>query len=50
MTQAQRVLEEVDGIRALAQQGRDQLAGVPRVGAIYTIGPDLFPHLIPVLH
>lgn len=48
--QAQRVLEEVEGIKQLAAGGRDQLAGPLRVGAIYTIGPYLFPQLIPVLH
>ncbi len=48
--QAQRVLEEVDTIKLLATGGRDQLAGPLRVGAIYTIGPYLFPHLIPALH
>jgi len=48
--QAQRVIEEVDRIKLLATGGRDQLAGPLRVGAIYTIGPYLFPHLIPALH
>ncbi len=48
--QAQRVIEEVDTIKLLATGGRDQLAGPLRVGAIYTIGPYLFPHLIPALH
>ena len=48
--QAQRVLEEVDGIKQLAAGGRDQLTGPLRVGAIYTIGPYLFPQLIPALH
>lgn len=48
--QAQRVLEEVAVIRELADEGRDQLNGPLRVGAIYTVGPYLFPHLIPVLH
>ncbi len=48
--QAQRVLEEVETIKLLATGGRDQLAGPLRVGAIYTIGPYLFPHLIPALH
>lgn len=48
--QAQRVIEEVETIKLLATGGRDQLAGPLRVGAIYTIGPYLFPHLIPALH
>lgn len=48
--QAQRVLEEAERIRQLAHDGRDQLQGPLRVGAIYTVGPYLFPHLIPALH
>ena len=45
--QAQRVLEEVDGVRRLARQGKDPLSGTLRLGAIYTIGPYLLPRLIP---
>ncbi|MFZ5622313.1 MAG: LysR substrate-binding domain-containing protein [Pseudomonadota bacterium] len=48
--QAERVLEEAAAIRELAEEGRDQLNGPLRVGAIYTVGPYLFPHLIPALH
>lgn len=48
--QAQRALEEVAQIKAIAQQGQDQLAGPIRLGAIYTIGPYLLPELIPALH
>lgn len=48
--QAQRVLEEAAIIKQLADDGRDQLNGPLRLGAIYTIGPYLFPHLIPSLH
>lgn len=48
--QAQRVLEETAVIKELAEDGRDQLNGPLRLGAIYTIGPYLFPHLIPTLH
>lgn len=48
--QAQRVLEEAAAIKELAKDGRDQLSGPLRLGAIYTIGPYLFPHLIPELH
>jgi len=50
VTQAQRVLEEVETIRLLARGEQDQLTGSLRVGAIYTIGPYLFPHLVPALH
>jgi LysR family transcriptional regulator, hydrogen peroxide-inducible genes activator len=47
--QAQRVLEQSSLIKELATAGRDQLASPLRVGAIYTIGPYLFPHLVPAL-
>jgi len=49
ISQAQRVLEEASGIRRVAEQGKDQLAGPLRLGAIYTIGPYLLPYLIPQL-
>jgi len=45
--QAQRVLVEAAQIKEIAQAGKDPLGGALRVGAIYTIGPYLFPHLIP---
>lgn len=48
--QALRVLEETEVIRQLAVAGKDQLAGSLRLGAIHTIGPYLFPDLIPNLH
>jgi len=47
--QAQRVLEEAGVIRELASRSKDQLADPLRIGAIYTVGPYLFPHLVPVL-
>lgn len=47
--QAQRVLEQSSVIKELATAGRDQLASPLRLGAIYTIGPYLFPHLVPAL-
>ena len=48
--QAQRVLEEAALVKQLASQGQDELAGMLRLGIIYTIGPYLLPHLIPRLH
>ncbi len=48
--QAQRVLEEAERIKQIARHGSDPLRGPLRVGAIFTIGPYLFPHLIPELH
>lgn len=47
--QAQRVLEQASVIREMASEGKDQLTSPLRIGAIYTIGPYLFPHLIPEL-
>ena len=48
--QAQRVIEEASTIKHIAAQGKDELAGSLRFGAIYTIGPYLMPQLIPLLH
>lgn len=47
--QAQRVLEEVDRLRQIATQGRDQLSTPLRVGVIHSLGPYLLPELIPEL-
>lgn len=47
--QAQLTLESADSIKQLAQHGKNQLAGPLRIGAIYTIGPYLYPELIPLL-
>jgi len=48
--QAQRVLEEIDVIKQMAESEKGPLVGALRVGAIHTIGPYLFPGLIPALH
>jgi LysR family hydrogen peroxide-inducible transcriptional activator len=48
--QAQQALESADAVKSVAQMGKDQLAGPLKIGAIYTVGPYLFPELIPVLH
>lgn len=48
--QAQRVLEEAERILHLVARGKDQLAGVFRLGVIATVGPYLLPDLIPALH
>lgn len=47
VAQARKVLMEAEGVKALAQASRDPLAGVLRLGAIFTIGPYLLPHLVP---
>ncbi len=45
--QAQVVLENVTTLKSIADGGKDQLTGPLKIGAIFTIGPYLFPHLIP---
>lgn len=47
--QAQLVLEQTSAIKDLATAGKDQLRSPLQVGAIFTIGPYLFPHFIPEL-
>lgn len=49
VAQAQRALEETARINEIAKQGKDQLTGTIKIGAIYTVGPYLLPELIPVL-
>jgi len=48
--QARRVLDELEGVKRIAQQAQDPLAGPLKIGAIYTIGPYLFSRLVPLLH
>jgi LysR family hydrogen peroxide-inducible transcriptional activator len=47
--QAQQALEAAEKVKQVAQQGKNQLSGPLRIGAIYTIGPYLYPELIPLL-
>lgn len=47
--QAQRVLEEVQQIKQLAENGKDPLSGPLRLGVIYTIAPYLLPSLVPAM-
>lgn len=49
IAQAERILQETETLTAIAERGRDELKGPLRLGAIYTVGPYLLPHLIPVL-
>ncbi|MDD9821684.1 MAG: hydrogen peroxide-inducible genes activator [Gammaproteobacteria bacterium] len=49
VAQAQLVLEAAREVRRIAQGNADPLLEPLRVGVIYTIGPYLLPHLIPVL-
>lgn len=47
--QAERVLEEAEALKQIARYAGDPLSGALRVGSIYTIGPYLFPDLIPLM-
>jgi len=47
---ATRVLSQIREIKETAEANAHQLSSPLRIGAIYTIGPYLFPHLIPLLH
>jgi LysR family hydrogen peroxide-inducible transcriptional activator len=49
IAQSQRVLEEAGAIKDIALSGKDQLNSPLHVGAIFTIGPYLFPQFIPHL-
>jgi LysR family hydrogen peroxide-inducible transcriptional activator len=44
--QARTVLRETQNLRKLAELGKDPLGSMLSVGAIYTVGPYLFPQLI----
>lgn len=47
--QGQRVIEQAAAIRDIASSGKNQLTSPFHIGAIFTVGPYLFPHLIPKL-
>lgn len=49
VAQAQNVLEQASMIKDIATSGKDQLGSALKVGAIFTIGPYLFPQFIPQL-
>ena len=49
VAQARIVLQETSNLLSLAEQGKDPLGTVLSVGAIYTVGPYLFPRLVPRL-
>ncbi len=48
--QAQTVLDQASLIRELADQGKDPLGSRLSIGAIFTVGPYLFPCFVPELH
>jgi LysR family hydrogen peroxide-inducible transcriptional activator len=47
--QAKLILDQVNVFRDMALTGKQQLSTPLKIGAIYTIGPYLFPHLLPEL-
>ncbi|MEP5567335.1 MAG: hydrogen peroxide-inducible genes activator [Halioglobus sp.] len=47
VTQARTVLQEASNLVSLAEQGKDPLGSMLSIGAIYTVGPYLFPRLVP---
>lgn len=49
IAQARRVLDEAQRVKDLAREGRDELSGSLRLGAIYTVGPYLLPRMLPAL-
>ncbi len=49
ISQAQLVLESAAKVKQIAEQGGDHLVEPLRIGVIFTIGPYLLPHLIPIL-
>ncbi|MGH8541292.1 MAG: hydrogen peroxide-inducible genes activator [Stenotrophobium sp.] len=49
IVQAKRVLAETRLVEDLAREGRDELIGPLRLGAIYTVGPYLLPSLVPLM-
>ena len=46
VAQASTVLQEAKNLQHLADQGKDPLGSMLSVGAIYTVGPYLFPRLV----
>jgi len=50
VAKAQKVLEQAQGLRELAQAGKDPLGAPLSLGAIHTVGPYLFPQLVQALH
>ena len=49
VSQAQQVLEAADRVKQIAKSGSSHLEEPLRIGVIFTIGPYLLPHLIPIL-
>ena len=47
---ARKVMRDIEEIRAIAERGRDGMAGTIRLGVSPTIGPYLMPHAVVRLH
>lgn len=47
--QARRVLAEAKLVQDIAREGKDEMVGPLRIGAIYTVGPYLLPALVPLM-
>ncbi len=45
--QARKIIEEANALTQIAKQGKGQLSEPLRLGAIHTVGPYVFPELIP---
>ncbi|MCG6951988.1 MAG: hydrogen peroxide-inducible genes activator [Betaproteobacteria bacterium] len=50
IAQARRALDEAARVKTVAQQGRNPLKGILRLGVIHTIAPYLLPDLVAALH
>lgn len=50
VAQARRTLDEAARVKTVAQQGRNPLKGILRLGVIHTIAPYLLPDLVAALH
>ncbi|NRB37294.1 MAG: hydrogen peroxide-inducible genes activator [Pseudomonadales bacterium] len=48
--QAKEVLAQANKVKEIASAGKDSLNSPIKLGAIFTIGPYLFPHLLPELN
>lgn len=47
--QAERAIREINAIKDIAKRNKDPLSIPLRIGAIHTVGPYLFPSLLPVV-
>ncbi len=47
--QARKVLAEARRVEDIASEGKDELVGSLRLGAIYTVGPYVLPALVPLM-